>query len=68
MKMVDIIKLMYNVFSTPQGKELLDEWQEVFVKGKLYHESDRTTVYAIAQRDFVLEILDVVNNGERNGT
>lgn len=51
---------MQDVFGSGAGKEILEEWIESFVYDKLYHESERTTAYAIGQRDFVLMIKDIV--------
>ena len=48
--------LCRNVFSSAQGKELLDELKKVYCDGKLYCDTDRDTVYFIAQRDLILEL------------
>ena len=48
--------LARSVFSSAQGQELLAELKHVYCNGKLYCDSDRDTVYFIAQRDLVLEL------------
>jgi len=55
-------KLIVGVFSQGSGRDLLKEWERIYIKGRLYDDSDRFTVYNIAQRDFVLEILEAVGN------
>ena len=48
--------LARSVFSSAQGQELLAELKHVYCDGKLYCDSDRDTVYFIAQRDLILEL------------
>lgn len=48
--------LSRNVFSTHDGQELLALWKEFYVMCDLYGQDDRAMVYAVAQRDFVLEV------------
>lgn len=48
--------LARNVFSTAEGRELLNMWMDFYVMCDLYGNDDRAMVYAVAQRDFVLEI------------
>ena len=50
-----------DVFGSGVGKHVLDYWKEEYLMQKLYHETDRSTAYAIGQRDFVFMINDVVN-------
>jgi len=48
--------LCRNVFSTTEGRELLAELRSIYCDGKLYCNTDRDTVYFVAQRDLVLEL------------
>ena len=48
--------LTRSVFSSAQGQELLAELKNVYCDGKLYCDSERDTVYFIAQRDLILEL------------
>ena len=50
--------LIRNVFSTPDAKELMEHWDDLYVNCRLYAHSDRDTAYAVAQRDLILEIKD----------
>ena len=63
MEVQDIIKkaqrvktLTRNVFSTAEGRELLDELKHIYCDGKLYCDTDRDTIYFVAQRDLILEL------------
>ncbi len=49
-------KLCQSVFGSGSGKELLEQLERIYVDGKLYQQSDRETVYCIAQRDLVMEL------------
>ena len=51
-----ISTLCRNVFSTTEGRELIQELRKVYAEGKLYCDNDRDTVYYIAQRDLILEL------------
>ena len=48
--------LCRNVFSTAQGKELLELMEDIFVDVKLFQDTDRKTVYLVAQRDLIMEL------------
>lgn len=48
--------LCRNVFSTHEGQELMKMLESMFCDIPMYQETDRLTVYAVAQRDLVLEI------------
>ncbi len=48
--------LVRNVFSTADGRELLELWMDEYVHGDLYGPDDRAMIYRIGQRDLVLEI------------
>ena len=48
--------LCRNVFSSGQGAELLDHLKRVYTDGKLYQDTDRATVYCVAQRDLIMEL------------
>lgn len=48
--------LCRNVFSTAEGRELMDHMKRLYVDVKLYQETDRATVYAVAQCDFIREL------------
>ena len=48
------------VFGSGAGKEILDGWMQNVANAKLFHDDERTTAYAIAQRDFVLELHHIV--------
>lgn len=49
--------LARSVFSSAQGQELLAELKHIYCDGKLYCDDDRDTVYFIAQRDLILELV-----------
>lgn len=49
--------LCSTVFSSGSGKDLLDYLQRIYCEGKLYQNNDRETVYCIAQRDLVMELV-----------
>lgn len=49
--------LCRNVLGSGDGKELLDALRRVYVDGKLYGETDRDTVYMVAQRDLIMELI-----------
>lgn len=55
--------LCRNVFSTAQGRELLELMENIFVDIKLFQDTDRKTVYYIAQRDLVMELKDLAETG-----
>ena len=55
--------LCRNVFSTVQGKELLELMEDIFVDIKLFQDTDRKTVYYIAQRDLVMELKNLSETG-----
>lgn len=48
--------LVRNVFSTPEGKELLELWNSVYVMCDFWGKDDRDMHYAIGQRDLIIEI------------
>ena len=48
--------LCRNVFSSGQGAELLDHLKRVYIDGKLFQDTDRATVYCVAQRDLIMEL------------
>lgn len=48
--------LCRRVFSSGEGKQLMNHMERLFLDVKLYHSTDRETVYAVAQRDFVIEL------------
>lgn len=50
-----------DIFGSGTGKEVLDMWLDTVADAKLFYADERTTVYAIAQRDFVLELKHIVN-------
>lgn len=54
--------LCRTVFSSGAGRELLELMKGRYVDSKLYQETDRATVYCIAQRDLVLELEDRVKS------
>ncbi len=56
--------LIRNVFGSGQGKELLESLSVVYCDGKLCFDDDRSTVYAVAQRDLVLEFKHISQSGE----
>jgi len=49
--------LCQGVFGHGQGKDLLDHLQRIYCDGKLYQSNDRETVYCIAQRDLIMELI-----------
>ena len=53
-----------SIFSSGAGKEVLDNWKAGIVHAKLFHDDERTTAYVIGQRDFVLEIISIVEGEE----
>ncbi len=55
--------LCRNVLSSGQGRELLDELRDLYMDGKLYQETDRATIYAVAQRDLIMELIYNVQDG-----
>ncbi len=55
--------LCRNLFSSGDGKELIESLSRIYCDGKLYQETDRATIYAIAQRDLVLELKDIAQSG-----
>ncbi len=55
--------LCRNLFSSGDGKELIESLSRIYCDGKLYQETDRATIYAIAQRDLVLELKDITRSG-----
>lgn len=48
--------LCMSVFGSGQGKELLGQLERIYVDGKLFQDSDRDTVYCVAQRDLIMEL------------
>jgi hypothetical protein len=48
--------LCRNVFGSGQGKEVLAHLERIYCDGKMYQNSDRETVYCVAQRDLILEL------------
>ena len=48
--------LCRNVFSSGEGPELIKHMKRLFVDVKLYQDTDRETVYSVAQCDFVREL------------
>lgn len=64
MRTVDEIKkdnenfktLCRRVFSSGEGRQLMEHMERLFIDVKLYADTDRETVYAVAQRDFVVEM------------
>lgn len=48
--------LCRNVLSSGEGRELLKYLEKIFVDNRLYHDTDRETVYAVAQRDLIVEL------------
>ena len=48
--------LCRNVLGSGQGLELLEQLERIYCDGKLFQNSDRDTVYCVAQRDLVLEL------------
>ncbi len=63
--------LCRNVLGSGQGKELLNKLRHIYVDGNLYDDSDRQTVYLIAQRDLIMELIynvqDVPDEPKLNG-
>lgn len=56
--------LCRNIFSGGEGKELLEYLENVYVNGRLYFDTDRETVYSIAQRDLVMQLRHYVITAE----
>lgn len=52
------------VFGTVEGKELLSLLEQRYVNCKLFQENDRDTVYAIAQRDLIIELKHMTEESE----
>lgn len=52
--------LMNAVFSTPQGRELLEVWMEYHVLSTLQHEDVNVTHNRLGKRDFVVGILNAL--------
>ena len=50
-------KLCQTVLGSGSGKELLEQLQRIYVDGKLYQNNDRETVYCVAQRDLIMELI-----------
>ena len=48
--------LCRNVFTGGEGQELMEALERIFCDVKLYAETDRATVYAVAQRDLIIEL------------
>jgi len=48
--------LCRHVFSGGEGQELMKHLQRIFVNVPLYQDTDRETVYMVAQRDLVMEL------------
>lgn len=48
--------LCRNVFGSGQGKQALEHLERIYCDGKMFQNSDRETVYCIAQRDLILEL------------
>lgn len=55
-------RLARQVLGQGSGKELMDELHRVYTQGKLYQETDRATIYAVAQRDFIIELQTMIDN------
>ena len=49
-----------DLFGSGTGKEILDSWEQGIANAKLFHDDERTTAYAIGQRDFIVEIINIV--------
>ena len=49
--------LCRNVLGSGEGRELLDDLRRIYVDGKLFANTDRDTVYYIAQRDLIMELI-----------
>ncbi len=52
----DYKRLVNLVFATESGRQLLKQWQFVYVEGDLFGKDSREADYNIGQRDFVLEV------------
>lgn len=50
------INLCQITFSSGQGAELLELMKRIYVDVRMMHSTDRDTVYAVAQRDLIMEI------------
>ena len=48
--------LCRNVLGSGQGLELMEQLERVYCEGKLFQNSDRETVYCVAQRDLIMEL------------
>ncbi len=59
-------KLISATFSTGSGKELLEEWKDIFVYGNLYDSDPQKMSYMVAQRDFVLELDSNIKRGKND--
>ena len=46
------------------GKEILEYLERLYVRGKLYHDCERKTSYAIGQRDLILELMQISRGKE----
>ncbi len=58
MKQADEFRnLCRSVFAQGNGQDLLGKLEKIYCDGKLYCDSDRDTVYFIAQRDLILELI-----------
>ena len=49
-----------DIFGSGAGKEVLDFWLQNVANAKLFYDDERTTAYAIGQRDFILELSHTV--------
>lgn len=49
-------QLCQGVLGHGQGIELLEHLERIYCDGKLYQNSDRETVYCVAQRDLIMEL------------
>ena len=53
----DFKVLCRNVLGTGQGLDLMKQLKRVYCEGKLFQNSDRDTVYCLAQRDLIMELI-----------
>jgi hypothetical protein len=52
----EVKTLCRSVLGSGLGKDLLEHLTRIYVEGNLFQETDRDTVYCIAQRDLIMEL------------
>ncbi len=58
-------KLCQSVFGSGAGREILKELKTTYVDANLFQDNDRDTVYCIAQRDLVMQLIYKAKMGNK---